>query len=124
MTLRQQEPVVPRVFTKRPSVLTRRCCRLVSDQLSIRVGRAEARHGVCDYRQSLAHEDDRRIGPDLDQVIAIDRSERISFAIDATLVSSGREYLDGRAITVVATRLGLTCFWLAARIRLACQTRS
>ena len=41
--LRQQQPVVPRVFHKRSPVLTRRCCTLVSDQWSIRLG-STSRH--------------------------------------------------------------------------------
>lgn len=42
MTLRQEQPVVPRVFHQAPTGLDKGCCMLVSDQLSIRLGSTKA----------------------------------------------------------------------------------
>ena len=44
MALRQQEPVIPRVFDQPTPVLTRRCWRLVSDHFSILFESTSRRH--------------------------------------------------------------------------------
>jgi hypothetical protein len=62
VTLRQHQPVVTGMFHRRPPVLTRRCWRLVSDQLSMR-GSTSRRHRFPKFVRDYANQSPGGAGP-------------------------------------------------------------